>query len=507
MKQIIPLLLLGSAAATRLGTSNIGVEEVGDQIEFFPEELPDREELLARARRLEAKEYAPDLDLVELTGDSEAAPAQNTRREAVSCNDNQAKVEITLKTDNFGYETSYVIKNDQNVAVLNAPGQGSRFGSKQTYTEEVCLKSGQYTLRLKDKGSDGMGGSIVVKVDGMQVLNVANTNQSFSVVEKKFSVSLFSGRNSFMGGNNSAQTFSGDSGFVSKSCYNVKVYALIDDFGKETTFKITKNGQSGAVWKDEKSLGANEEKTFNVGCLEPGDYELTVTDIDGLCCKNGDGEYKLIIEGEDLIKGGSFSGQESHTFKVGHDWGAGMESRDWEYLIAHNDRRQDYHTRCNDRYCDKKYRPLKWSAGLAADAKQYAKQLLDTCDTTGIKHESGIEQGENLAKNKGFGEWGQLYPADKIVKRFVDNEAKWAWTKNAHLTQALWYPTRYLGCAESVKTMDNGATCRMQVCRYAKAGNCQMGKFDSHVWPNHESAMMQDDSPCGPMCPPEGCYI
>eukprot|EP00956_Cyclotella_meneghiniana_P034553 scaffold106017_cov80-Cyclotella_meneghiniana.AAC.3 len=359
MKQIIPLLLLGSAAATRLGTSNIGVEE--------------------------------------------------------------AKVEITLKTDNFGYETSYVIKNDQNVAVLNAPGQGSRFGSKQTYTEEVCLKSGQYTLRLKDKGSDGMGGSIVVKVDGMQVLNVANTNQSFSVVEKKFSVSLFSGRNSFMGGNNSAQTFSGDSGFVSKSCYNVKVYALIDDFGKETTFKITKNGQSGAVWKDEK--------------------------------------------------------------------------------------RQDYHTRCNDRYCDKKYRPLKWSAGLAADAKQYAKQLLDTCDTTGIKHESGIEQGENLAKNKGFGEWGQLYPADKIVKRFVDNEAKWAWTKNAHLTQALWYPTRYLGCAESVKTMDNGATCRMQVCRYAKAGNCQMGKFDSHVWPNHESAMMQDDSPCGPMCPPEGCYI
>ena len=66
MKQIIPLLLLGSAAATRLGTSNIGVEEVGDQIEFFPEELPDREELLARARRLEAKEYAPDLDLGEV---------------------------------------------------------------------------------------------------------------------------------------------------------------------------------------------------------------------------------------------------------------------------------------------------------------------------------------------------------------------------------------------------------------------------------------------------------
>ena len=66
MKQIIPLLLLGSAAATRLGTSNVGVEEIGDQIEFFPEEIPDREELLANARKLQAKEYAPDLDLVEV---------------------------------------------------------------------------------------------------------------------------------------------------------------------------------------------------------------------------------------------------------------------------------------------------------------------------------------------------------------------------------------------------------------------------------------------------------
>ena len=67
MKAMIPLLLLGASSATRLGVSNVGVEEVGDQIEFFAEEFPDRDELLARRLIEEAKEYAPDLDLIEVS--------------------------------------------------------------------------------------------------------------------------------------------------------------------------------------------------------------------------------------------------------------------------------------------------------------------------------------------------------------------------------------------------------------------------------------------------------
>ena len=53
MKRVIPLLFAGAATATRLGISNVGVEEIGDQIEFSPEEFPSREELLQRARLLE----------------------------------------------------------------------------------------------------------------------------------------------------------------------------------------------------------------------------------------------------------------------------------------------------------------------------------------------------------------------------------------------------------------------------------------------------------------------
>eukprot|EP00804_Cyclotella_cryptica_P030575 CCRYP_014848-RA/>CCRYP_014848-RA protein AED:0.02 eAED:0.02 QI:700/1/1/1/1/1/2/62/375 len=357
-----------------------------------------------------------------------------------------------------------------------------------------------YNCYRGDGFCSGLGcGSATVRVDGVTMINILNDKSEWKTVDKKFSVVNV--------GSSSKNSVTGDHGFVSKSCYDTSVYTEIDKYPKETSWKITKKGSSNAIAKMDPILEAYEAKTIDAGCLEPGDYTLTFTDMDGICCKNGEGEFRLIVDGEELLSGGSFMGSISHDFKIGHDWGQGMQSRDWEYLQAHNTRRQDWHTRCNDMYCGKKYRPLKWSDGLAADAKAYAEKLLDSCDDQGIKHEPGIEQGENLAKNKGTGQWGDLYDPDNIVKRFVDNEEFWGWHRNAHLTQALWYSTKYLGCGESVKKMSNGETCRMQVCRYAKAGNCMMGKYSSEEGDNWMKPMMMDDSPCGPVCPPEGCYI
>ena len=43
--------------------------------------------------------------------------------------------------------------------------------------------------------------------------------------------------------------------------------------------------------------------------------------------------------------------------------------------------------------------------------------------------------------------------------------------------------------------------------RYAKPGNCSMGRFRTVQGKvDWETAMMQDDSPCEPACPPEGCF-
>ena len=43
----------------------------------------------------------------------------------------------------------------------------------------------------------------------------------------------------------------------------------------------------------------------------------------------------------------------------------------------------------------------------------------------------------------------------------------------------LWRSSRYLGCGDAVRNYDDGAICRVQVCRYVRAGNCVMGSFDA----------------------------
>jgi len=48
-----------------------------------------------------------------------------------------------------------------------------------------------------------------------------------------------------------------------------------------------------------------------------------------------------------------------------------------------------------------------------------------------------------------------------------------------------------------------GGKCRVQVCRYARAGNCDMAKYNSTYGKNWLPPMLADTSACGPHCPPE----
>lgn len=120
-----------------------------------------------------------------------------------------------------------------------------------------------------------------------------------------------------------------------------------------------------------------------------------------------------------------------------------------------------------------------------------------------IIHDPHTSYGENLAKNRGVNGWGDLKPVDNFMLRFVEREMDDPWPHNAHLTQALWRATRYVGCAESVKQMPSGAgnMCRIQVCRYARAGNCNVRKKVNNDW---YDKMLEDESACEPICPPEG---
>lgn len=148
--------------------------------------------------------------------------------------------------------------------------------------------------------------------------------------------------------------------------------------------------------------------------------------------------------------------------------------------------------------------------------------------------------GENLAGNYGSGSWGKLKPPDVVVTRWVDKEAAFGWHDNAHLTQALWRSTKYIGCHDAATDWSNGkgakGVCHIQVCRYARtgmcfsihirvyrlhpvefrtnqshnyitmAGNCNMGAYQKYQGQWHWlTPMLMDKSPCPPECPPGGC--
>lgn len=231
---------------------------------------------------------------------------------------------------------------------------------------------------------------------------------------------------------------------------------------------------------------------------------------DGLCqpvTGRKCGYYKLYLDGKEIVHGSYYGTKNSHLINVGYNPTSGLTMRDVGYIRAHNSRRKKWHETYNVSFV-----PLRWSPKLAEESLNWAEALLDDCDIVDIEHEPNVYEGENLAKNKGAEydqdgnpSWGQLYDPENIVRRWVDREIGWSYPDNAHLTQSLWRASKYMGCGESVKDW-NGGKCRVQVCRYAKAGNCDMTRFDSTTGENWLTPMLQDVSACEPSCPPEGCY-
>ena len=74
-----------------------------------------------------------------------------------------------------------------------------------------------------------------------------------------------------------------------------------------------------------------------------------------------------------------------------------------------------------------------------------------------------------------------------------------------HMTQVLWRASTHVGCSEASKPRNGGGTCRIQVCRYARPGNCNMNAYKSSNRNWWKTPVMMDTSGCSPNCPPDGC--
>lgn len=75
-----------------------------------------------------------------------------------------------------------------------------------------------------------------------------------------------------------------------------------------------------------------------------------------------------------------------------------------------------------------------------------------------------------------------MYYPDDVLIRWVEREIDLNPPKNLHLTQVLWRPTKYMGCADAMREYDDGTRCHVQVCRYVRTGNCNFGKFEETNW-------------------------
>jgi len=238
-------------------------------------------------------------------------------------------------------------------------------------------------------------------------------------------------------------------------------------YSTDTSFWLTSATGARLLHQPEGSFAEMEYKAQET-CVAPGNYTFVVKDKygDGMCCRYGEGFFRVHLNNRLVLNGGSYNENVTVTLNAGYEPDGYMTDRDYLWLEAHNIRRKEWHERYNVSYV-----PLQHSPALARASKAWAEELGYSCGVVGIEHELGNPFGENLAKNTGQAEsWGQLYPPTNIVGRWVEFEIGLPYPSNGHLTQALWRASKYLGCGETVRPFRNGV-CRIQVCRYGRAGN------------------------------------
>ncbi|MCB9310651.1 MAG: T9SS type A sorting domain-containing protein [Lewinellaceae bacterium] len=104
----------------------------------------------------------------------------------------------------------------------------------------------------------------------------------------------------------------------SSTCENIIMELKFDNYPGETSFSISeKNGN--VVFSSPKFSSSDKGKTVSyTQCLVPGCYQFSVFDSykDGICCKYGQGNFKLIQKGSTLFEGGEFGANTSFDFCV-----------------------------------------------------------------------------------------------------------------------------------------------------------------------------------------------
>lgn len=226
----------------------------------------------------------------------------NEERMETSCGPNERVFDIRVKTDGYGYENKFTLRN-ANGLVASEPSSNSNFADNSDYDFSYCVTAGQqYTLKMTDLYNDGMccefgNGFYKFGVDGdmSEEFTEAGTH-SFVVPAIASSSSSSSGGGNGGGGSGSGSS-SGNSGSSSSSSTGsgstsveafddrssdsegcIKVEIQPDNHGEETSWTIkTNSGSIVASAERGTYTGVTNAVTRNV-CLSSGTYKFQVQD-------------------------------------------------------------------------------------------------------------------------------------------------------------------------------------------------------------------------------------
>jgi serine protease len=218
-----------------------------------------------------------------------------------TCDPGFSLFRLDLTTDQFGSESSWVIRRNSDGATIS----GGNYGNEQTYEELACLNTSTecYTFTIFDSGNDGIccsfgSGSYTVTLDG----DVIQTGGSFTAAEE---ISLGScGRNNPVSGTCSEQ------GLVP-----IDLYLRTDSYASETSVQLV--DENGELLEFADGLVSNTEYGLTE-CVSPsGCYNLTIFDSLGDGLSGGtEGVFVVSFDGIEQSRATSFGSQV--TVKMGN---------------------------------------------------------------------------------------------------------------------------------------------------------------------------------------------
>jgi len=217
------------------------------------------------------------------------------------CDSAESEFVVNITFDSYPQETSWVLRDNCLGNVVESGGNYDKPDS--SFMLNKCIPSSSYTFIILDSFGDGIGGEF---------------GQGYYSVSYEGKLRGEGAQFGFLESVNFGKC-SGGIALKTTLCENnmipVELDIIFDAYSHETSWTLINDCTNKIV--DFGSGYVDKSDPFNVTvCVPPAKYSFTILDShgDGMCCKYGDGSYKVSYDGYEVAVGGEFNSTENVSF-------------------------------------------------------------------------------------------------------------------------------------------------------------------------------------------------